>query len=138
MDSCSHCDKLKETIQIMTPNDLSEAIQIVRDNLENRVIVEDSYWPPQYVKIPMRPFEQISTSGTWDDYVDYYFRCSICGRLFRLVAETNHGRGGRWGPVNESLKGGRSDSGQMPMPNPQLRQNTPNNCCTGAAELVFS
>ena len=46
------------------------------------------------------PFRDVSADGPWNDIVHYEFRCTSCGRKFRLSVETYHGQGGAWSPCN--------------------------------------
>jgi len=47
------------------------------------------------------PFGDVSLdAGIRDDFVHYVFKCKSCGQIFKLYAETYHGRGGAWEPID--------------------------------------
>ena len=49
----------------------------------------------------MPAFEQLLDSGVLPDIIQYYFRCSNCNLLFEFFANTYHGSGGKWQPVDD-------------------------------------
>ncbi len=78
------------------PADLKQAIRVARDNVVDGTIVE----VPSQSPIHREPFFAVSIDGPWDDVIGYGFRCTSCGQLFSLSAETYHGSGGEWRPVS--------------------------------------
>ena len=59
------------------------------------------------ITLPGAPFptkediQQILAGGPWPDYVELHFEDGQTGKRYRLVAETYHGRGGRWEQARE-------------------------------------
>ena len=57
------------------------------------------------ITLPGSPFatkesvQHLLPGGPWPDYLELYFEDSRTGKRYRLVAETYHGRGGRWEDV---------------------------------------
>jgi hypothetical protein len=45
---------------------------------------------------------ELVADAPWEDYVEHRFRCSHCGELFWLHAETYHGSGGYWEPEDQA------------------------------------
>ena len=92
---CERCSALRQRFAIRTPGELRQAIRVARDNLADGTIVE----VPSTSPIFREPFSTVTESGPWDDVIGYGFRCTSCGQLFSLSAETYHGSGGEWRPV---------------------------------------
>ena len=97
---CENCNELSQRYEIGRPGQLSKAIRVVRDNLADGTIVESAYWPEGILKLDQSDFSSLSETGPWGDGFDYYFECSTCGQKFRLSAETYHGSGGAWEPID--------------------------------------
>jgi len=87
------CKDRNAEFPIEFPSDLRKAIAVARDNLANGTISD----------VPLggncKPFEALISSGKWDDVLLYQFKCNSCWQLFELSAETYHGSGGWWKPV---------------------------------------
>ena len=92
---CSSCKDLNTEFLIRLPSDLRQAILVTRDNLADGTISDVTTGGD------CKPFDELVSSGKWDDVFLYRFRCNTCGQLFELSAETYHGAGGRWKPVSE-------------------------------------
>jgi hypothetical protein len=92
---CERCSALRQRFTIRVPADLRQAIRVARDNLADGTIVEVPSASPIY----REPFSAVTESGPWDDVIGYGFRCTSCGQLFSLSADTYHGSGGEWRPV---------------------------------------
>ena len=90
---CSSCKDLNIEFQIKLPSDLRQAIAVTRDNLADGTISDITMGGDG------RTFEELISSGKWDDLLRYRFQCNACGQLFELTAETYHGAGGWWKPV---------------------------------------
>lgn len=88
--------------KISLPKDLSKAIRVVKENLADGTLVESIFWPRQYARFTTQSFTKIPEKAPWDDVLEYYFECPRCHQLFRLSAETYHGSGGAWEPINKS------------------------------------
>jgi adenine-specific DNA methylase len=92
---CERCAALRRRFNIRSPADLSQAIRVARVNIADGTIEE----VPSLSRVLHEPFSAISADGPWEDVVGYGFRCTSCGQLFYLSAETYHGSGGEWRPV---------------------------------------
>jgi hypothetical protein len=90
---CPSCKDLNTEFQIRFPADLRQAIAVTRDNLADGTISDVT------TGRDCKPFDELVSSGKWDDVLLYHFKCNTCGQLFELSAETYHGRGGRWKPL---------------------------------------
>ena len=101
MQDCQMCLDLQAPFSIRTPSDLTRAIQVIKANLKDGTLIESSYHPEgQPTPTPrVVPFDEVEEKGPWDDYVEHYFSCTRCGRVFKLSAETYHGSGGAWSPI---------------------------------------
>jgi hypothetical protein len=93
------CLDLQAPFHITTPSDLSRAIRVIKANLKDGTLIESSYHPDEQLTPVVVPFDEVEEKGPWDDYVEHYFSCTLCGRLFKLSAETYHGSGGTWSPI---------------------------------------
>jgi hypothetical protein len=94
--NCERCSTLRQRFEIRVPADLSKAIRVARDNVADGTIVE----VPSPLPGINKPFSSILADGPWDDSMAYEFRCTTCGQLFSLSADTYHGSGGEWRPVS--------------------------------------
>ena len=92
---CSSCKDLNTEFRIKFPSDLRKAIAVTRDNLADGTISNVT------TAGDCKPFDELVTSGKWDDVLLYHFKCNTCGQLFELSAETYHGAGGWWKPVDK-------------------------------------
>jgi hypothetical protein len=91
---CPACKDLNIEFQIRFPSDLRKAIAVTRDNLADGTISDITQGDGM-------PFHELVSASQWDDALLYYFQCNACGQLFKLYAETYHGRGGWWKPVDQ-------------------------------------
>jgi hypothetical protein len=95
---CPSYKDLNIEFKIRFPTDLRQAIAVTRDNLADGTISEVTTGGN------CKPFDELVSSGKWDDVLLYHFKCNTCAQLFELSAETYHGRGGWWKPVdNQSV-----------------------------------
>ncbi|EGU34017.1 hypothetical protein VIBRN418_20334 [Vibrio sp. N418] len=85
--SCDNCKQIK--LEISNPNDLVEAIHLVRRNVESKTLKYLGYGAFG------EPFSRFSNGKYWGDIVNNYFSCRLCGQLIHLRAETYHGSGGQ-------------------------------------------
>jgi len=92
---CPSCKDLNIEFQIKLPSDLRQAIAVTRDNLADGTISDVTTGGD------CKPFDELVSSGKWDDVLMYRFKCNTCGQLFELSAETYHGAGGWWKPVDK-------------------------------------
>ncbi|PWU18461.1 MAG: hypothetical protein C5B50_09060 [Verrucomicrobia bacterium] len=93
---CKRCEILRQRFAISSPATLAQAIRVARDNVADRTIIEVPYGSETD---DQPPFSDLKTEGPWNDVLGYAFRCTTCGQLFHLRAETYHGSGGEWCPV---------------------------------------
>jgi len=94
--SCQRCEELHQKFAIRSPGELSRAIRVVQANLADRTLEQA---PRPALGASSTPFLTVSESGPWDDVLLYEFTCRSCGARFQLSAETHHGLGGEWQPV---------------------------------------
>jgi hypothetical protein len=87
---------LRQRFSIRVPADLSHTIRVARDNIADGTLAE----VPSQSPIFREPFSAVLADGPWDDIIGYGFRCTACGQLFSLSANTYHGSGGEWRPVS--------------------------------------
>lgn len=92
---CPSCKDLNIEFPIRFPSDLRKAITVARDNLADGTLSDATTGEGH------KPFDELVSSGKWNDAVRYHFRCNTCGQLFELYAETYHGRGGWWKPIDK-------------------------------------
>jgi hypothetical protein len=88
-------------VKIRTSGEVAKAIGVVKDNLKDATIVENSYWPDSFVRVANPPILEVPEKGPWPDVMIYYFQCPRCSQMFRFSAETYHGSGGEWKPIQE-------------------------------------
>ena len=92
--TCPRCTDLCVIFPIRSPSDLRKAVAVVGDNLRDRTIEEI---PVETVSFELTvPFLSVLEGAAFGDYVAYRFRCTFCGEVFALTAETHHGSGGSW------------------------------------------
>jgi hypothetical protein len=89
---CPSCKDLNVEYKVKLPSDLRKAIAVARDNLADGMISDVTTGHG-------RLFDELTTSGKWDDVLLYHFQCNTCGQKFELSVETYHGSGGWWKPV---------------------------------------
>jgi hypothetical protein len=90
---CNSCIDLNIEFQIELPSDLRKAVAVVRDCPADRTISDVASGGD------CKPFDEMVSSGKWDDVLQYHFKCNAGRQLFELHAETYHGSGGWWKPV---------------------------------------
>lgn len=95
MDHCPHCEEVNQSFRIENPGDLSKAIRVVSDNLEDGTIIQDI---PEMGDFTSVKFQDLAKGELWDDIVEYNFICPECKQKYCLRAETYHGSGGSWSP----------------------------------------
>lgn len=95
MPECDRCRHLHQTLPVRLPADLKRAIRLAQENVANGALA-----PVAADTLPgSQPFSRLSPAGPWDDVVHYVFVCTGCGQRFELSAETYHGAGGAWRPL---------------------------------------
>ena len=101
MQGCEHCKEVNQVFYIKSPRDLRKAIKVAADNIADGTIIESNYWPEGILQCNEVPFKQLANGGNWGDIVDLFFECPKCKQLYNLSAETYHGSGGKWAPVEK-------------------------------------
>jgi hypothetical protein len=92
--TCAKCQDLCVRYEIRSPKDLGKALTIAKQNVDDGTVSEIVDKNP----LGLPPFGSLRPNGPWDDLIAYRFRCTDCGELFSLNAETYHGQGGAWEP----------------------------------------
>jgi hypothetical protein len=92
--TCPHCTDLCVIFPIRSPSELRKAISVAGDNLQDGTIEEISVETVSFE--PRVPFLNVLDGAAPGDHVAYRFRCTSCGEVFALTAETYHGSGGSW------------------------------------------
>ncbi len=103
--SCNSCSAIGVRWSIRSPVDLERIVGRIKAALADGSIVSSGYWPAGLVERQDTAFSAVGDEG-WDDILHYYFECPLCGRLFELFAETYHGSGGQWQPVDREMSDG--------------------------------
>ena len=97
--ACEKCADLCLEYEIHTSGDLRKAFAVVRDNLADHTIQQVSG------SDVLSDIKSIEEGGGWpDDYLSCRFKCTNCGELFNLDAETYHGSGGQWVQTSNSYE----------------------------------
>ncbi len=96
--SCEKCQDLCVRYEIRSPRELGRAILIARQNVDDGTVSELIDSNP----LGLPSFTSLQAEGPWDDIVAYRFKCTACGEVFSLHAETYHGRGGAWEPERKA------------------------------------
>lgn len=89
MNNCSKCHDLCVKYEIQFPSHFKKALAIAKENVEDGTLEVIKDRGSKY----HTDFNDISANGPCDDLVSYKFRCTNCGRIFELSAETYHGSG---------------------------------------------
>jgi hypothetical protein len=97
---CEKCRDLCRVVEIRSLGDLREAFRVAKDNIEDGTIVESRHRPEGRDRAEAESLLALSDDGPWGDYLEFYFECSQCRQAFRLAAETYHGAGGQWKPID--------------------------------------
>ncbi len=101
LTGCDHCREVCQEYKIGLPKDLEKTIKVIRDNLADETIVESDFWPDGILKAQSDNFSELNPKGPWQDSLLYFFGCPKCNQIFQLSAETYHGAGGSWKPINQ-------------------------------------
>jgi hypothetical protein len=54
------------------------------------------YWPTNAPFATETKVSDIDESGSWPDYIEWYFLSTMDKNRYKLAVETYHGAGGRW------------------------------------------
>lgn len=92
--TCPRCADLCLVFPIRSPAELQQALTVAGDNLCDGAIEEIALEAGWFEAII--PFRNLLEGAAVGDYVAYRFRCTSCGEVFALTAETYHGYGGSW------------------------------------------
>ena len=91
---CDRCADLCVRYAIRTPGELKNAIKIASQNIDDGTLIEI----PANSPLSQVTFESLVKGDRWDDLVYHKFKCTNCGEIFVLHAETYHGSSGYWEP----------------------------------------
>jgi hypothetical protein len=94
--TCPRCADLCVVFAIRSLGELQKAFAVAGDNLRDGTVEEIAAESGGFE--PRVPFLNVLEGASPGDYVAYRFRCTSCGELFALTAETYHGSGGSWHP----------------------------------------
>ena len=83
------------TVDITLPQHLRAAISLARNGILDGTIEDIT---STHVDVP---FTELANGGQWADDVLFNFKCTHCGQIFELAAETYHGSGGWWKPITK-------------------------------------
>ncbi len=86
MATCSTCDSLAAEVAIRSPQALQDVAASVVPYIDDGRLAHLSG------ESDLRELAR----GRWDDLVSATLRCTACGTLYALFAETYHGSGGYW------------------------------------------
>ena len=98
---CTQCAHLREAQAFGSPAQLAQALAVVRANVVDGTLAEAEYRLAPALRMDQPSFAHLGLDS-WPDVFAYYFRCAGCGALYRFSAETYHGRGGDWRPVESA------------------------------------
>jgi hypothetical protein len=99
---CTRCAHLREAQVFGSPAQLERALADVRANVADGTLAEADYRPAPALCFDQPPFAHLGP-GPWPDVFAYDFRCAGCGAVYRFSAETYHGRGGEWRPIESAI-----------------------------------
>ncbi|MGI2035307.1 hypothetical protein ACRQ1B_23255 [Rhizobium panacihumi] len=89
--ACSTCAEFSSSRPIHRPADLTSAILSLQAAIaDGRLTV----LPDDITNTAAAPFSTLIAEGPWHDFVENRFKCTACGKKYRLRAETYHGSGG--------------------------------------------
>ena len=89
--SCEECREL-QTHTFRSPADLLHALQVAAAEVDRGALVRVNR--DELSDLERESFESVLASEAMPDNVRYRFKCSVCGDLFELYAETYRGSGG--------------------------------------------
>ena len=89
--SCDECREL-QTHTFRSPADLLHALQVAAAEVDRGALIRLDR--VELSDIERESLESVFASEALPDNVRYRFKCSVCGDLFELCAETYRGMGG--------------------------------------------
>ena len=89
--TCEECRDL-QTHTFRSPADLLHALQVAAAEVDRGVLIRVNR--DELTDVERDALESVLVSEALPDNVRYRFKCSVCGDLFELNAETYGGRGG--------------------------------------------
>ena len=89
--TCEECRDL-ETHAFRSPADLLHALQVAAAEVDRGALVRVDR--EELSDFDREALESVIASEALPNTVRYRFKCSVCGDLFELVAETYGGQGG--------------------------------------------
>ena len=97
--TCASCQDLHHAFAIRSRGELARAIRVIQANLEDDTLEQAEVTG---AGASIQSFRSVSEHGPWEDILLYEFSCRSCSARFQLFADTYHGRGGHWHPVERS------------------------------------
>jgi hypothetical protein len=97
--SCERCADLCMLHPVQSPEDLRRLIGMAQAHIESGILKEVPH--PDVPYWDEKEFPDVAAGGPWNDIVGFRFVCVACGEIFELAAETYHGMGGTWRPIDE-------------------------------------
>jgi hypothetical protein len=101
--TCEECREL-QTHTFRSPADLLHALQVAAAEVDRGALVRLDR--EELTDVEREAVESAFASEALPDNVRYRFRCSVCGDLFELHAETYRGSGGWTRQEKPELPGG--------------------------------
>ena len=89
--TCEECREL-QTHAFRSPADLVHAVQVAAAEVDRGVLVRVDR--EELTESERQAVDSILASEALPDNVRYRFKCTVCGDLFELLAETYSGSGG--------------------------------------------
>ena len=99
---CRTCDELHAKWEIRSPQDLAKAIRVIQASIEAGTLNVLAHPTVE----SMSAFDTVPADGPWCDVLAYWFSCGQCETRFSLFAETYHGAGGSWQPIDGERRRG--------------------------------
>jgi hypothetical protein len=101
--TCARCNEISVESAIRSPGALTRAIRIVGANVRDGTLRQIAL-TGNPIGASTSFFLELSEVGPWPDLIDFVFECTECERQFELTAETYHGRGGHWRPLERNSR----------------------------------
>lgn len=89
--TCEECREL-QTHVFRSPDDLLHALQVAAAEVDRGVLVRINR--EDLTDFEQQALDSVFASEALPDTVRYRFKCTVCGDLFELSAETYRGAGG--------------------------------------------
>ena len=91
-EGCTTCGSLMSEVEIKSPGQLQRVAESVAPYVRDGALEQQA---------GTGTLDEVA-KGRWEDFVSARFRCTSCGRIYELVAETYHGAGGHLRRVDDA------------------------------------